>query len=66
MMAPFGTLEITSSAPIRLDGGTLSGQSVVTPAGVVIVRSPTLQSPLQDHRLGVLIGIFDPTDRERR
>lgn len=51
-----GTITLNTATAVTLNGGTIQGATVVTPAGVKVLRAPATISPVRGHRIGVLSG----------
>jgi hypothetical protein len=56
ILSPKGTIKINSPVVVTVNGGVITGGTVIAPAGITVVRAPISTSNVKDHTLGVLSG----------
>jgi filamentous hemagglutinin family protein len=49
-----GTIDLETASAVLLAGGSITGKSVVTSAGITVVRTPQSVSPVKGHTIGIL------------
>ncbi len=60
IIAADGSIRMTTTSAIRLEGGTLTAADGLTiPAGVAVVRTSQTITPTDSHRIGLLWGWID-------